>query len=70
MNVTKPFNCHTYNIVYVIRFTKCTKLYIGETGRTLNTHFKEHLADIKYHSHRDKSIANISPRLVTPLQLR
>ena len=54
----------------MIRFTKCTKLYIGETGRTLNTHFKEHLADIKYHSHRDKSIANISPRLVTPLQLR
>ena len=62
MNVNKHFNCHTYNIIYVIRCTisttKCTKLYIGKTGRTLNTHFKEHLADIKYHSRRDKSVAS------------
>ena len=35
---------------------KCAKLYIGETGRTLNTRFKEHLADIKHH--RDKPVAN------------
>ena len=46
-------NCQTYNIVCIIH---CTKLYIGETGRTLNTCFKEHLADIKHH--RDKPVTN------------
>ena len=57
MNVTKHFNCQTYNIVYVIHFnTKCAKLNIGERGCTLNTRFKEHLVDIKYH--RDKPVAN------------
>ena len=35
---------------------KCAKLYIGETGRTLDTCFKEHLADLKHH--RDKPVAN------------
>ena len=49
-------SCQTYNIVYVTHCTKCTKLYIRETGHTLNTHFKEHLADIKYH--KDKPVAN------------
>ena len=50
------FNCQTYNIVYVIHCTICAKVYIVETGRTLNTRFKGHLADIKYH--RDKPVAN------------
>ena len=45
MNITKQFNCLTHNSVYVIR---CTKLYIGETGRTIDTRFKEHLSDIKH----------------------
>ena len=47
----------TDNIVYVIHCTKCAKLYISETGRTLDTRFKEHLADIK--QHRDKPVANL-----------
>ena len=34
----------------------CTKLYISKTGHTLNTCFKEHLADIEYH--RDNPAAN------------
>ena len=46
----------TDNIVYVIHCTECAELYIGETGRTLDTRFKEHLADIK--QHRDKPVAN------------
>ena len=29
-----------YKIDYVIRCTKCAKLYIGETGRTLDTRFR------------------------------
>ena len=56
MNITKQFNCLTYNIVYVIHCTKCAELYIRETGHTLDTRFKEHLADIK--QRRDKPVAN------------
>ena len=37
MNITKQFNCLTYNIVYVIHCTKCAQLYVGETGRPFDT---------------------------------
>ena len=56
MNITKQFNCLTDNSVYVIYCTKCAQRYIGETGRTLDTWFKEHLADFKHR--RDKPVAN------------
>ena len=56
MNITKQFSCLTYNIVYIIHCTKGAQLYFGETGRTLDTRFKEHLAGIKHR--RDKPAAN------------
>ena len=56
MNITKQFICLTYNITYVIHCTKCAQLYISETGRILDTRFKEHAADIKHRS--DKPVAN------------
>ena len=37
MNTTKQFNCLTYNVVYVMPCTKYAQLYVGETGRTLDT---------------------------------
>ena len=55
MNITKQFSCQTY-IIYIIDCTKCYKLYISKTECTLNTCFKEHLADIKHH--REKPVAN------------
>ena len=55
MDTTKQFNCLTYNIVYVIHCTKYAQLYIGETGRTRDTRFREHLADIKHR--RDKPVS-------------
>ena len=33
-------------MVYVIRCTKCAKLYIDETGRTLDARFKEHVINL------------------------
>ena len=56
MNITKQFNCLTYNNTYVIHCTRCTQLCFGETGRILDTRFKEHLADIK--RRRDKPVAD------------
>ena len=63
VNITKQFSCLSYNIAYVIYCTKCAQLYIGETGRTLDTRFKEHLADFKHR--RDKPVANHLTRLAT-----
>ena len=48
MTIHKHFTCQTYNIVYVISCSKCEQLYIGETGRSLSTRFKEHLDDIRF----------------------
>ena len=42
--------------VYVIHCTKCTQLYISESGCTLDTGFKGHIAGIK--NQRDEPIAN------------
>ena len=53
------FNCQTYKIVHNIHCTKYAKFYIGETGRTLDTRFKEHLADIKHFKQAGHSIHNI-----------
>ena len=56
MNITKQFNCLTYKVAYVIHCTKCAQLYIELTGRTFDTRFKEHVADIKHR--RDKPVTN------------
>ena len=58
-NFTKQFPCLTYNIAYIIHCTKRAQLYIGETGRILDTRFKKkkkRLAGVKHR--RDKPVAN------------
>ena len=55
MKITKQFNCLTY-IVPAIHSTRCAQFYIGESGGTLDTRFKQNLADIKHR--RDKPVAN------------
>ena len=40
----------------VSRCLYAINIYIGEIGHTLDTHFKEYLADIKHH--RDKPVTN------------
>ena len=44
------------NTVYVIHCTKCTQLHISESGCSLDTCFKERIADVK--NQRDEPIAN------------
>ena len=46
--VKKMFSCQMTNLVYVLRCQRCNVLYIGETGRTLETRFSEHLADLRH----------------------
>ena len=45
--VNGHFDCTTSNIIYCITCTLCSKLYIGESGRKLGDHFREHLLDTK-----------------------
>lgn len=44
--IRRHFSCTTSNLVYAILCTKCSKLYIGETERTLDARFRQHYADI------------------------
>ena len=39
------FICISTNVIYCITCTLCKKIYIGETGRGLADHFREHLRD-------------------------
>ena len=43
--ITRPFTCRSTNLVYAVTCTKCPKIYIGETERTLHDRFDEHKKD-------------------------
>ena len=40
------FTCTTSNLIYVLSCRKCSKLYIGETGRRLGDRFREHIRSV------------------------
>ena len=40
------FTCRTSNLIYVLSCCKCSKLYIGETGRRLGDRFREHIRSV------------------------
>ena len=54
--IKSHFTCNSTNIVYIIMCTLCNKLYVGETYRSLNDRFKEHLSSAKLQ--RDTPVAN------------
>ena len=43
ITITSKYTCISQNLVYVIKCRTCNKIYIGETGRRLGYHFREHL---------------------------
>ena len=45
--IHRSFHCQMSNVVYAITCKYCGKLYIGETERTLETRFSEHLASVR-----------------------
>ncbi|XP_072428538.1 uncharacterized protein [Chiloscyllium punctatum] len=46
-HICLKFPCTSIHIIYCIRCTQCGLLYIGETGRLLAEHFREHLWDTR-----------------------
>lgn len=46
--VSRSFDCQSYNVVYAIQCSVCSKIYVGETGRTLDTRIREHMSDTKH----------------------
>ena len=42
VEINRPVNCQTRNILYCITCTKCSLQYIGESERTLKERFSEH----------------------------
>ena len=60
------FTYTTSNLIYVISCRKCSKLYIGETGRRLDDRFQEHIRSV------GANIASQNPffsRVLAPLPL-
>ncbi|XP_078364096.1 uncharacterized protein LOC144648396 [Oculina patagonica] len=45
--IHEHFNCKSENIVYCISCRRCSRLYIGETGRSLRERFGEHLRSVE-----------------------
>ena len=41
------FTCISVNVICCITCTPCKKIYIGEAGRRLGDHFREHLRDVE-----------------------
>jgi hypothetical protein len=53
---TKENNKEKYNLsgVYQLKFADCPQTYVGQTGRTFRTRFKEHIRDIKNNGQNSK----------------
>ncbi|XP_070194281.1 uncharacterized protein [Littorina saxatilis] len=54
--VKRTFDCQSHNVVYAIVCLSCRQIYIGETARTLEVRFSEHLADIRHSRNRPVSL--------------
>ena len=45
--INAEVNCQTKNIIYLIGCQKCQEQYVGETSRSLQDRFSEHLGYVK-----------------------
>ena len=44
VHLPKHYDCKTKNIVYIVQCIKCNDQYIGQTKKTLEDRFKQHLS--------------------------
>ena len=54
--ITAHFTSIAANVTYCITCTLCKKVYIGEMGRRLADHFREHLRDAEKDTNASKSV--------------
>ena len=47
VDINHPVNCQTKNMVYCISCDRCPEQYIGESERTLQERFSEHLGYVR-----------------------
>ena len=47
INLNGSFNCISQHVIYAILCTKCSAIYIGETGRRLGDRIREHLRHVR-----------------------
>ena len=50
ISINDSFTCSSRNVIYALLCIRCNKVYIGETGRTLGTRFREHRRDVLNHA--------------------
>ena len=47
LEINEEVNCQTKNVIYIIGCQKCNEQYVGETSRTLQERFVEHLGYVR-----------------------
>ena len=47
LEINEEVNCQTKNVIYIIGCQKCNEQYVGETSRTLQESFVEHLGYVR-----------------------
>ena len=55
--LSDSITCNTTNLIYCIICSKCSKMYIGQTSKTLNNRFRHHRAAAKEKRNWPKAIA-------------
>jgi hypothetical protein len=72
-DITHQFTCNSSDVIYVIDCGKCSRLYVGQTGRKLKYRMNGHRSDIKLKKNTAISIHFNSPNhgcsdvFVTPI---
>ena len=60
-DITHQFTCNSSDVIYVIDCGKCSRLYVGQTGRKLKYRLNNHRSDIKLKKNTAISIHFNSP---------
>ena len=47
VEIDRTVNCQTKNLIYCVGCKKCSQQYIGETERTLQDRFSDHIGYVK-----------------------
>jgi hypothetical protein len=59
LNILKIRNKFEKNGVYQLKCPTCKKKYVGQTGRSFRTRFKEHQRDYKYANNKSKFVQHV-----------
>jgi hypothetical protein len=73
-DINSQFNCNSIHVIYIISCVKCSKMYVGQTGRSIKDRLNNHRSDIKLKKvtavslHFNEPHHNINHLKITPIE--